>query len=75
MTRKRRTPIRLTRKGTAMKNPFHDPKPTTNVASRERAAKRDATRDIRKDEAQMYNTARKWAKDRERGKDQGRDDE
>lgn len=60
-----------------MKNPFHnpDPKPTTNVASRERAAKRDAGRDIRKDEATMYNDVRKWVKDQRRGKGGGRDDE
>lgn len=58
-----------------MKKPYHDPKETTNVASRERAAKRDATRDIRKDEATMYNDARKWVKDQRRGKGGGRDDE
>jgi hypothetical protein len=70
-----REPIKINRQGKRMKNPFHDPKPTTNVASRERAAKRDATRDIRKDESEMYNSARKWAKDQKRGKGGGRDDE
>lgn len=58
-----------------MKNPFHDPKPTTNIASRERAATRSVKRDIRTDEAKGYNQARKWAKDQGRNKDRGRDDE
>jgi len=41
-------------------------KPTTNIASRDRAAKRDAQRDIRSDEARGYGYARDWAKRQER---------
>lgn len=46
--------------------------PTTNVASRERAATRQVKKDIRTDEAQMYRSARDWAKRQQRG---NRDDD
>jgi hypothetical protein len=61
------------RGGNRMKKPFHDPKPTTNVASRERAAKRDAKRDIRTDEATGYGYARDWSK-RQQRKDRNDDE-
>lgn len=34
-----------------MRKPWHDPKPTTNVASRERSGNRQVRKDIRVDDA------------------------
>jgi hypothetical protein len=47
---KPRTLIRINRKGRTMKKPWHDPKPTTNVASQERKDNREVRKTIRVDD-------------------------
>ena len=72
----RRTPIWLKRKVGNMKFNYHkEPKETTTVASRERAATRSVKKDIRTDEAKGYNYARRWGNQQKRDGDQPRDGE
>lgn len=58
MIEPRRTPIKINRKGKKMRNPFHNPEPTTNVASRERAGTRQVKKDIRIDDTKTVRNVR-----------------
>lgn len=49
-----------------MKNPFHNPEPTTNVASRERAGTRQVKKDIRIDDAKAIRDVRDWRDERKK---------
>lgn len=58
-----------------MKNPFHNPKETTNVASQERKDTRQVRKDIRQADRQADRAMRDWAKDVRWGREKPRDGE